>query len=106
MITWLSPGCNGGPVHSALIALNETGVNSTSRTFELNNTNLMWNATSGVGSVIISEFSFELNMIYNWSVTVKYNATGGGTVWSQESAIVSTNIRGMFLLNSIKFYYL
>jgi Na+-transporting NADH:ubiquinone oxidoreductase subunit NqrE len=54
----------------------------------------MWNSFTGAGSFIITDHEFEVNGEYNWTVAVLYDY-GNGTVWSQESSILSTMISGM-----------
>jgi hypothetical protein len=60
--------------------------------FESNET--MWNSLTGAGSFIITDHEFEVNGEDNWTVAVLYDY-GNGTVWSQESSILSTMISGM-----------
>ena len=86
---WNSPGCNGGPVRGVRVSMYSG--NSTTY-FESNET--MWNSSTGAGSFIITDHEFEVNGEYNWTVAVLYDFVTG-TVWSQESSVVSTKISGM-----------
>ncbi|CAB4025155.1 protocadherin Fat 4-like, partial [Paramuricea clavata] len=85
-VMWNSPGCNGGPVRGVRVSM--YSANSTTY-FERNET--MWNSFTGAGSFIITDHEFEVNAEYNWTVAVLYDY-GNGTVWSQESSILSTMI--------------
>jgi hypothetical protein len=60
--------------------------------FETNETT--WNSSTGAGSFTITGYVFEVNAKYNWTVAVLYD-NGAGTIWSQESSVVSTQISGM-----------
>ncbi|XP_028402439.1 uncharacterized protein LOC114525371 isoform X2 [Dendronephthya gigantea] len=88
VVQWYSPGCNGGPVRAVRVSFYPNASN-TPILFETNNTS--WNASTGKGSFIVPQNEFALNIEYKWTVAVLYNY-GDETIWSQESAAVSTKI--------------
>ena len=90
LVSWTSPGCNGGAVRSVRVKLRASG-SSDSALFETNQTN--WDNETNDGYAIIDNYDFIVNVEYSWNVTVQYNYRDGWT-WSQESETYSSVISG------------
>lgn len=91
LVTWNSPGCNGGPVRGVRVSM-YPGDSRNATFFETNET--VWNSSTGAGYFTITNYEFDVNVLYNWTVAVLYDSSNE-TIWSQESSAVFSKISCM-----------